>query len=133
VNQEKDEKTQPGESGPLVLVVDDSAAIMDVYHFVLVAAGYRVATAPDGGVGLLLAKELRPSIVILDLMMPKVSGLEFLERLPREVSAPAPPVTTATRPVKSKTLGSMDILLGYPAGRFAPLPPGGNTRPRCSK
>ena len=74
--QEKDEKTQPEKSGPLVLVVDDSAAIMDVYHFVLVEAGYRVATAPDGGVGLLLAKELRPSIIILDLMMPKVSGLE---------------------------------------------------------
>lgn len=90
--QKKDEKAQPEESAPLVLIVDDSAAIMDVYHFVLVQAGYRVATAPDGGVGLLLAKELRPSIVILDMEMPKVDGLEFLERLPREVSAPLPPV-----------------------------------------
>ena len=90
--QEKDEKTQPEESGPLVLIVDDSAAIMDAYHFVLVQAGYRVATAPDGAVGLQLAKELRPSIVILDMGMPKVDGLEFLERLPREVSAPLPPV-----------------------------------------
>ena len=90
--QGKDEGTQPAESGPLVLVVEDNPSIMDVYHFVLVEAGYRVATAPDGDVGLLLAKELRPSIVILDITMPKVSGLQFLERLPREVPAPLPPV-----------------------------------------
>ena len=92
MDQGKDEKSQPAESGPLVLVVDDSPVVMDVYHFVLVEAGYRVATAPDGDVGLLLAEELRPSIVILDMTMPKVSGMEFLERLPREVSAPVPPV-----------------------------------------
>lgn len=83
---------EPENRGPLVLVVDDSEDILDVYHLLLVQAGYRVATAPDGGMALLVAQELRPSVVILDMVMPEVSGLEFLERLPKEVSPPLPPV-----------------------------------------
>ena len=59
--QEKDEKTRQ-KARPAGLIVDDSAAIMDAYHFVLVQAGYRVATAPDGAVGLqLLRSSGRPS------------------------------------------------------------------------
>jgi DNA-binding response OmpR family regulator len=64
-----------------VLVVDDEAIVRDVLTRYLEKEGFRVDAAPDGEAALALAARSRPDIVILDLMLPKVDGLEVLRRL----------------------------------------------------
>jgi CheY-like chemotaxis protein len=76
----------------LVLVVDDSDDLQDSYELVLTAEGYDVAKASDGAAALQLVEELHPDVVLLDMMMPDVDGLEFLQRMPQECSRPHPSV-----------------------------------------
>ena len=64
-----------------VLVVDDEQDILDIVRFRLEHDGYRVITASDGQTGLMLAQAERPDLCILDVMMPKLSGLEVLGHL----------------------------------------------------
>jgi DNA-binding response OmpR family regulator len=64
-----------------VLVIDDDPDIRDMLQTVLEARGYRVACAPDGEAGIAHAVEHRPDVVILDMMMPRVSGFVVLDRL----------------------------------------------------
>jgi DNA-binding response OmpR family regulator len=64
-----------------VLVIDDDPDIRDVLRTVLEARGYRVDCAPDGEAGIVHALAHRPDVVILDMMMPRVSGFVVLERL----------------------------------------------------
>lgn len=64
-----------------VLVVDDEADITALVAYHLARAGYRVSTAASGPEALRAAREERPDIVILDLMLPGVSGYEVLQGL----------------------------------------------------
>ena len=64
-----------------VLVADDEQDILDLVRFRLEHDGYRVLTASDGQMGLTLAQAERPDLCILDVMMPKLSGLEVLAQL----------------------------------------------------
>jgi DNA-binding response OmpR family regulator len=75
----------------VVLIVDDSEDLADACEFVLRRAGFEVAVAMDGEQGLERAASLAPQLIVLDMMMPNVDGLQFLERLPRYCS-PSPPV-----------------------------------------
>ncbi|HSP96260.1 MAG TPA: response regulator [Candidatus Dormibacteraeota bacterium] len=64
-------------SETLVLVVDDSDDVRDVLAFLLSTAGFAVETAADGAEALTVMHAVRPCIVVLDLVMPNVSGREF--------------------------------------------------------
>lgn len=66
---------------PRILVVDDEARIRDACRMVLEQAGYAVSLASDGGQGLAALEDTHFDIVLLDLMMPGVSGLEMLARV----------------------------------------------------
>jgi two-component system response regulator ResD len=66
-----------------ILVVDDEADIRDVIELYLERAGYLVDTAPDGEAALAMIARHQPDLIVLDLMMPKMGGLE-LTRLIRE-------------------------------------------------
>jgi DNA-binding response OmpR family regulator len=77
----------------LVLVVDDVLTVTDYCEFVLSQAHYRVASAPDGLTGLEMAVDLAPDLILLDMMMPELDGLSFLDRLRSE--HPAPPAVIA--------------------------------------
>lgn len=66
---------------PTILVVDDEQAIVDVLHYNLTKAHYRVLVAYDGETALDLAHRERPDLVILDLMLPGLDGLEVCRRL----------------------------------------------------
>lgn len=70
-----------GLNGYSVLIVDDDPAIRDIYTTSLTGAGYVVHTAKDGTEGLTTAKSNHPSVILLDLMMPKMDGREMLKRL----------------------------------------------------
>jgi CheY-like chemotaxis protein len=68
-------------SRPRVLVVDDAEEIRDLYAIFLRAEGFDVTTAADGVAGLDLAQELRPDVIILDVTIPRMTGLEVTRRL----------------------------------------------------
>jgi DNA-binding response OmpR family regulator len=69
---------------PRVLVVDDEEQIRTIIRRYLEADGYAVSEATDGETGLRLARELDPDLVILDVMMPGIDGIETLRRLRSE-------------------------------------------------
>src|SRR5690554_6836704 len=69
------------EQAPLVLVVDDEAAQRTMLGYNIEAAGFRVATAADGEEALLLVEEEAPDIVLLDWMLPLLSGIEVCRQL----------------------------------------------------
>jgi two-component system alkaline phosphatase synthesis response regulator PhoP len=67
-----------------ILVVDDEPSILNMLTSYLKAEGYEVFTASDGPAALKAAKAYQPDIIILDLMLPGLDGLEVLSRLRRE-------------------------------------------------
>lgn len=77
---------------PLVLVVEDEAAQREVLRYNLGAEGFRVAEASSGDEALLLVAEERPDLVVLDWMLPGVSGIEVCRRLKLRAETKAIPV-----------------------------------------
>ena len=71
-----------------ILVVDDNPDILETVGFALQQAGYHVQTAENGEVGLALAKQHKPDLVLLDMMMPKSSGFLVIESLRKEYEEP---------------------------------------------
>ena len=68
---------------PLILVVEDEAALVTLLRYNLEREGFRVAEARDGEEALLMAREQKPDLVILDWMLPLLSGLEVCRQLRR--------------------------------------------------
>lgn len=64
-----------------ILLIEDDAQIRRVVEGYLQQAGYHVFTAADGIAGLALAQQLKPALLILDLMLPGIDGLEIARRL----------------------------------------------------
>lgn len=64
-----------------VLIVEDDQFIREMYNLILTKAGYEVTEALDGKVGLGMAQEGGYDVILLDLMMPNLDGLGFLEAL----------------------------------------------------
>lgn len=68
-------------SQPLIMVVEDEAAISTLLEYNLTRDGYDVRVAADGEEGLLRIEEDGPDLVVLDWMLPKISGIEVCRRL----------------------------------------------------
>jgi two-component system KDP operon response regulator KdpE len=68
-------------SQPLILVADDEVRITKLVSIALSAEGFRVVTAASGEEALAKAEEVRPDVVLLDLMMPGLDGLEVMNQL----------------------------------------------------
>jgi CheY-like chemotaxis protein len=64
-----------------VLMVEDHPDVADLYQLKLQLDGYRVAVASDGAVGLRLARSLMPDLVLLDVHVPQLDGLQMLAAL----------------------------------------------------
>jgi DNA-binding response OmpR family regulator len=64
-----------------VAIIEDDAAISQMYRIKFEAENYEVETAENGKLGLELAKAMQPDIILLDLMMPVMTGEEMLARL----------------------------------------------------
>ena len=73
---------------PRILIVDDNAAIRELLRFVLEEEGYEVIEAADGAEGLQRYQTAPTDLVITDLQMPGMDGLELLQALRRVVPAP---------------------------------------------
>ncbi|MEX0800425.1 MAG: response regulator transcription factor [Dehalococcoidia bacterium] len=79
-----------------ILVVDDEPTLVATLQYNLEREGYRVATAPDGESALTAAQTDRPDLIILDLMLPGLSGLEVCRILRRDMAAPILMLTAKT-------------------------------------
>ncbi len=79
-----------------ILIIDDDSDIREVVGEALLFAGYQVSTARDGREGLVQARSFRPSLILLDLMMPGMSGWEFRAAQLRDAALSAIPVVVVT-------------------------------------
>ena len=96
---------------PRILIVDDNPANVKVLKTRLTAEGYDVLTAHDGEQGLTAARLEKPDLILLDVMMPKLDGLEVCRRLRSDASFPFTPIILVTAMADSK-----DVVAGLEAG-----------------
>jgi DNA-binding response OmpR family regulator len=89
---------------PLVLIVDDEPMVREVVASYLERDDFRVATAADGDKALAFLRDRSPDLVVLDLMLPGVGGLEILEEI-RAEDGPAVIVLTARGHEADRILG----------------------------
>jgi len=62
-----------------ILIVEDEPLLRKAFEFLLVSEGYNVKTAKDGKLGLSMLKKYEPDVVLLDMLMPVMNGMDFLE------------------------------------------------------
>ncbi|MDI6858368.1 MAG: response regulator transcription factor [Dehalococcoidia bacterium] len=75
-------------SQPLVLAVDDEVGILRLLKLELTPQGFRVVTAPNGQAALRAVEEQKPDLVLLDIVMPDMTGLEVMRKLRERSSVP---------------------------------------------
>jgi CheY-like chemotaxis protein len=88
--------TTTGKDLPLVLFADDHADSRDMYAGYFSKHGFRVAEARDGIEAVAVAKRLCPTVVVLDLMMPRMDGIAAIKRLRRHRTLRAIPILVLT-------------------------------------
>jgi CheY-like chemotaxis protein len=96
---------------PKVLIVDDSGDNVEMVSLLLKKRGFDVSSAPDGPEALAALEAARPDVILLDVMMPSMSGMEVLDRIranPQHANIPVILVTAKT--------GDEDVLDGYKFG-----------------
>ena len=79
-----------------ILLVDDEQDILDFLSYSLKKEGYRVFTAVNGLEGIKLAKEVQPSLIIMDVMMPELDGIEACQQIREETKIKQPVITFLT-------------------------------------
>lgn len=75
-----------------ILYIEDEKFFADTVEKVLQTAGYSVKQAPDGEEGLKLAREWHPSLILLDLLLPKIEGFEVLKQLKADLATQSIPI-----------------------------------------
>jgi len=85
-----------GDAKPLVLAIDDDPVVATVLRSVLAPAGFRLISSPLGREGIELARREQPALVIVDLLLPDISGFEVVESLRTDPRTQALPVIALT-------------------------------------
>ena len=98
-------------SPPRILVVDDNETNRDILITRLGVHGYELLQAADGEEALAAATQHRPDLILLDVMMPKLDGMEVCRRLKSDPAVPFTPIILVTAKADSK-----DIVAGLEAG-----------------
>jgi class 3 adenylate cyclase len=96
---------------PRVLIADDNPMNLDILQTRLAVHGYELLTAADGEEALAIAREKRPDLILLDIMMPKLDGIEVCRQLKGDPALPFMPIIMVTAKAESK-----DIVSGLEAG-----------------
>jgi class 3 adenylate cyclase/CheY-like chemotaxis protein len=94
-----------------ILVVDDNESNRMIIGIRLKAHGYEVLQADDGEKALAVATEQRPDLILLDIMMPKIDGIEVCRRLKSDAAMPFTPIILVTAKASSD-----DVVVGLEAG-----------------
>jgi two-component system phosphate regulon response regulator PhoB len=80
----------------LILVVEDDPALAELLRYNLESEGYKAATVTDGDAALLAVEELHPDLVVLDWMLPSLSGIEVCRRIRRKPDGRMLPIIMLT-------------------------------------
>ncbi|HVS58133.1 MAG TPA: response regulator [Candidatus Saccharimonadales bacterium] len=100
-----------------IAIIEDDPAISQMYRFKFEAEGFTVETAENGKLGLELCKNMKPDIILLDLMMPEMNGDEMLAELRKTTWGKDIKVVILTNkgeqeiPPQVKTLGVSAVIL----------------------
>lgn len=100
-----------------ILLIEDEVLNVKMYSTFLKAEGHQVISADDGEKGLRLVSEFQPDLIVLDIMMPKISGLDLLTRLrqdPKTKNIPVIVLSNLAEPEKAKkalALGAKEFLV----------------------
>jgi len=94
-----------------ILVVDDNEANRDILHMRLKAHGYHVLQAADGEEAIAATHQHLPDLILLDIMMPKIDGVEACRRIKGDATLPFIPIILVTAKSDSK-----DVVAGLEAG-----------------
>ena len=94
-----------------VLVVDDHEDNVAIVSRILLDRGYEVRIARDGWSALESVRQQRPDVVLLDIMMPGMDGMQVLDHLKRDPGSSSIPVVMVTAKSEDK-----DVLAGYESG-----------------
>ena len=97
-------------SSPTVLIVDDEEDILDLLEYNLEQEHYEVVRARDGVEGLQKAEDVRPDLIILDVMMPRLDGYETCRRLRRHAHLRKTPILMLTaREAEEDQVRGLDV------------------------
>jgi len=96
---------------PQILIADDNPENLDIFRTRLAVHGYEILTATDGEQALAIAREKQPDLILLDVMMPKMDGIEVCRRLKADPSFPFVPIIMITAKADSQ-----DVVAGLEAG-----------------
>ena len=95
---------------PYVLIVEDETAISTLLEYNLQQEGFETGLAGDGDLALLMAEERTPDLILLDWMIPKLSGVEVCRRLRRrEATANVPIIMLSARSEEDDRVTGLDI------------------------
>lgn len=90
-----------------ILVVDDQSSVRTLLKDYLTSQGYRVVTANDGQEALFVARHEHPNLVLLDIMMPKMDGYQFLSAFRRE--NPVPVIVLSAKEEETDTVLGLEL------------------------
>lgn len=116
-NVESAQETKKASPGKKILIVEDDPLLVKMYNAKFENEGFIVFTADDGVSGLDLALKEKPDFIVLDIMMPQMSGLDLLENLRKDAAGKNIPVLILTNlsgadeEKKAKDLGVKEYLL----------------------
>src|SRR5262245_29381327 len=96
---------------PCILIVDDEPMNLDILQTRLAVHGYEIITATNGEEALAIASAQRPDLILLDIMMPKIDGIDVCRSLKADASLPFTPIIMVTAKADSQ-----DIVAGLEAG-----------------
>jgi adenylate cyclase len=96
---------------PRILIVDDEPINLDILQTRLAVHGYEILTATNGEEALAVATAQRPDLILLDIMMPKMDGIDVCHHLKADPSLPFMPIILVTAKADSK-----DVVAGLEAG-----------------
>ena len=88
--------TMENSKGHTILIVDDEPDILDFLSYTIKKEGYRVFTAKNGEEAIKLAQQLRPSLILMDVMMPQMDGIEACQIIRKELQMYQPIIAFLT-------------------------------------
>lgn len=103
--------------GKVILLVDDDLTLREMYDERLKAEGFDIVQASDGQEALAKAREAKPNIILLDVMMPKINGFDVLRQLKDDPDLKEIPVIILTALIQDvdrmqgKKLGAADYIV----------------------
>ena len=79
-----------------ILCIDDNQSLLRLVHFMLTKVGYQVSTAETGNLGLFLAHQEKPDLILLDIILPDINGYSLCQQLRRQATFDNIPIVMLT-------------------------------------